>query len=401
MRRLLPLLPLLCLLPLLAGCGARYELPSEKKTTRVGVPQDSSYAMLSTWTGLDGVQDVFLTQGPGTQLFVLFNRGGNGGPSAGARGELKLYSLTKPVAIADTNFFKPLTSLYNPVAVASAQGKIFVLDQGDTCLARFDITRGTCRADEDTTFITGHPHPAIILDYAAWWHVREYPISGGDTISTFTDTTFSHVEGIAAGEDGYVYVSGIAAVLDTLKTDPRIRTRKFVSRVYRYIRGPRYPGIEPPDVNMPASNWHRDSTWSVVDGSGSSSVNDPAGIYYSRYGGHSLYVADRGNGQVKGVSVFARDVGLVKADGSTTGANFLQPNHAVADLNGFFYLVDRGNSRVLRYDARSGEYIQRVDIEPNAQNEPLLDPISVAADDSTCYVADRGRGKVIRFKRRS
>ena len=70
-----------------------------------------------------------------------------------------------------------------------------------------------------------------------------------------------------------------------------------------------------------------------------------------------------------------------------------------ADLAGFFYVVDRDNRRVLRYDL-SGEYIQRVDVETNADALPLLDPISIAVDDSLAYVADRGRNEVIRYRRR-
>ena len=216
----------------------------------------------------------------------------------------------------------------------------------------------------------------------------------------FTDTTFAVVTGIAAGEDGYVYVSGQAIVLDTLESDPHIRTRTFASRVYRYARGPRYAGITPGDVNMPGCNWHRDTTWVVLDGSGTSSVFDPAGIYYARSGGHTLYITDRGNSKVKGVSVHATNLGLVQADGSTTGSNFLHPEDVTADLAGYFYVVDRGNRRVLRYDGNTGEYKQRVDVEPNSQSEELLDPVAVAVDDSLAYVADRGRGKVIRFKRR-
>jgi len=82
-----------------------------------------------------------------------------------------------------------------------------------------------------------------------------------------------------------------------------------------------------------------------------------------------------------------------------TGAAFNNPEDITADLAGFFYVVDRGNRRVLRFST-SGEYIQRVDVEPNADGLPLLDPISIAVDDSLAYIADRGRSQVIRYKRR-
>jgi hypothetical protein len=389
MRRLELLLGALLLAAPLAGCGANYALPTERP--RGSVPTDKSYAMIATWTNMADVQDIMLTQGTGTQLFILFNHGNGGGGPDVPRGEVQLYPLSRPEPIG-APYFTPLTTLFNPVAMASAQNKLFVLDEGDTCLARTNLSTSSCEA----TSSGGNP----IRDLRAFWRVREFSLAGGDTISTFTDTTFSFVTGIAAGTDGYVYVSGTATVLDTSATDQRIRTRKFASRIYRYIRGPRYPGVVPGDVNMPGCNWHRDTTWVIVDGAGNSSVSDPAGITFSRFGGTSMYVADRGNGQVKRLSVMQTNMGLLKVDGSQTGANFLLPSNVAADLAGFFYVVDRGNRRVLRYDGETSTYIQRVDIEPNAQGEVLLDPVSVAVDDSLAYVADRGRGKVIRFKRR-
>ena len=89
----------------------------------------------------------------------------------------------------------------------------------------------------------------------------------------------------------------------------------------------------------------------------------------------------------------------VRVDGQATGANFNNPVSVTADLAGFFYIADRDNRRVLRYDL-SGEFIQRLDVEPNADGQPLLDPISVAVDDSLAYVADLGRAQIIRYRRR-
>ncbi|MBP8137576.1 MAG: hypothetical protein KAY61_05175 [Candidatus Eisenbacteria bacterium] len=396
MRRPLSLLALPLALGFLAGCGAKYELPTERPRD-IGVPSDKSYQMIATWTGMTGIQDVLLTQGTGTQLFLLFNDGAFIDPAGAitSHGSVGLYPLSRPTPIVG-DYFQPLSGLFNPIAVASAQNKLFVLDAGDSCMAHWNDTLMTCRANTD---------PArkgnFIRNLSAYWRVREYGLGGGDTVSTFTDTTFATVAGVAAGEDGYVYVSGQAIVLDTLETDQRIRTRQFVSRIYRYARGPKYPGApNAQDVNMPGSNWHRDTTWVIEDGSGNSTVFDPAGIYWTRSGSHPVYVADRGNSKVKGLSSMVTNLGLVQTDGSTTGSNFVQPTDVFADLSGFFYVVDRGNRRVLRFDANSGEYIQRVDNEPNAQSEELLDPVAVAVDDSLAYIADRGRGKVIRFKRR-
>ncbi len=390
----LALLALGSLAAVLAGCGGKFELPTER-AGRI-VPSDQSYGMIATWKGMDGVQDLFLTQGEGNQLFVLFNHGGSGGPAV-ARGEVKLFPLTRPEPIG-APYFDPLNSLFNPIAIAARANRIFVLDQGDTCMAKFDPRRGSCAPDEDTTHVTGHPFRNQIFDYAAAWRVREFGLGGGDTLSTFTDTTVSLPFGIAADQQGRVYVAGLATVLDTSQTDARIRTRKFVSRVYRYARGPKYPGI--PDDNMPGTSaWHRDTSWVVFDGSGASSVSDPRGIYWSAAGNNPLFVADRGNNQVKVVSSNEIGVGFVRVDGSASGANLNHPEGVTADLAGAFYIVDRDARRVLRY-LLSGEFVQRVDIEPNSDSQPLLDPVSVAADDSLAYVADRGRGQIVRYRRR-
>ncbi|MCE9627279.1 MAG: hypothetical protein K8R56_05100 [Candidatus Eisenbacteria bacterium] len=386
------LLATVAMLP--SGCGGQFELPTERPN-RI-VPSDQSYAMLSTWKNMDGVQDLVITQGQGNQLFVLFNNGGSAGPSV-PRGEVRLYPLTRPSPIGSP-YFDPMRALFNPIAIAAGTNKLYVLDQGDSCLAKFDDQRGTCEADPTPATVNTQPRRSQVRDYLATWRIREYGLGGGDTLSTFTDTTIALPWGVAADEQGRVYVGGLAVVLDTLVTDQRIRTRKFVSRIYRYSRGQKYPGID--DVNMPGtSSWHRDTSWVVFDGTGASSVSDPRGLHWSRTGSNPLFVADRGNNQAKGVSSNEIGVSVVRTDGQATGSNLNQPEAIAADLAGFFYIVDRGGRRVLRYNL-AGEYIQRVDQEPNADGLPLLDPVGIAVDDSLAYVADRGRKEIIRYRRR-
>ncbi len=380
------------------GCGGKFELPTEKRIA-TPVPTDQSYAMLATWKGLDGVSDVIMTRGSGSQLFMLFNHGGSGGPAV-PRGEVKLFPFTTPNPIGSPFFDAPRT-LFDPVALASAQSKLFVLDEGDSCMAKFDPVRNTCEADSVRVSDGGSGRQSMIYDYTATWRVREYPLSGGDTISTFTDTTFAWVSGIAADDNGYVYVSGTAVVLDTLATDPRIRTRKFISRIYRYARGPKYPGVVPNDLYMPGANWHRDTTWVVLDGSGASSVHDPRGMRWTPVNGGELLVADRGNNKVKLIGTYAPNVGYPAMDGSETptGTSFNEPTNVAIDGSGYLYIVDRGNRRVLRY-TNSSAYVQEVNVEDNSDGLPLLDPVALGVDDSLAYVADYGRSQVIRYKRR-
>ncbi len=406
MRRVLMLLALVAAI-VGAGCGGKFQLPGEVTANAV-ISQDKSYIMLQTWKGMDGIQDILLTGGAGSQLFMVFNtypdstsgpptyHGGYGPPTT-AFGRVSLYPFATPREIGAPYFTRPM-HLFNPVSVAAGQNRLFVLDQGDTCEAKWDDSRSTCEADPtpispDTTI---KHHHDIIRDYTATWRVREYTTTGGETLSTFTDTTFAKVYGIATDEQ-YVYVSGIAAVLDTSKENTSIRTRKFASRIYRYGRGPRYPGNFPPDVTMPGANWHRDTTWVVLDGTGTSSVSDPRGIAIARYA-PLLLVADRGNNVGKTMSSSQMGVGYTRFDARETGASFNAPEDAALDQAGYLYIVDRLNRRVTRHDA-AGNYIQTVNLKPNSDNLPLLDPITVGVDDSLAYVGDRGRGQVIRFKR--
>jgi hypothetical protein len=395
MRRVLAWLVLALLVAIPLGCGGTFELPTEHP--KQIVPTDQSYAMLSTWKGAVGVQDLLITQGQGNQLFVLFNIGGSG-PSSVPRGAVLLFPLTNPVPIGPP-YFELMRSLFNPVAFAAGRNRLFVLDQGDSCAAKYDVRRGTCEADAETTFATGHPFRSQIFDYSSTWRVREFGLGGGDTLSTFTDTTVAQPYGIGVDDAGRVYVSCLAVFLDSLQTNKSIRTRKFVSRIYRYVRGERYPGVL--DVNMPGtSSWYRDSTWKILDGSGSSSIADARGIFIGHSALNPIYVADRGNNAAKSISTQIDNLPFLKVDGAETGASFNHPEAIAADQAGFFYVVDRDNRRVLRFSVDPATFVQRVDVEPNSDGLPLLDPVGIAVDDSLAYIGDRGRGEIIRYKRR-
>ena len=166
MRRVLAclLLALLAAIPL--GCGGTFELPTEHP--KQVVPTDQSYAMLATWKGMDGVQDLMITQGQGNQLFVLFNDGVQGAPTDPIQphGVVKLFPLTNPNPIGPP-YFEPMQSLFKPVAIAAGRNRMFVLDQGDSCMAKYDARRLTCEADPETSIATGHPFRSMIFNYAA------------------------------------------------------------------------------------------------------------------------------------------------------------------------------------------------------------------------------------------
>jgi hypothetical protein len=229
--------------------------------------------------------------------------------------------------------------------------------------------------------------------------VREFGLLGGDTLSTFTDTSLAFVRGVAADDQDRVYVAGSAIVLIPDPQDARIRTRTFQFRINRYVKVA--PGGVP-DPYMPGTDrWVRDQSFIVEEGSGLGTLSDPRGIYWSgarAQGGAGLFAADFGKNWVQKLSDVVSSTGQFKieADSSST---LNGPVDVAADLAGYIYLTDTGNRRVLRHDPY-GEFVQRVDVEPDSDGQPLGDPIAVAADDSLVYVADRAANKVIRYQRR-
>uniref|UniRef100_A0A832MLS0 6-bladed beta-propeller n=1 Tax=Eiseniibacteriota bacterium TaxID=2212470 RepID=A0A832MLS0_UNCEI len=361
----------------LAGCGTTFDLPTQSGG-RV-IPPDGSYQFQAAWEGMAGVQDVLLTQGAGAQLFVLFNYGGAG---FAPRGEVAEYVLVRPERYAN----RPFAGLFNPVALAAGNNRVFVLDAGDTCLARRNPATQAC---DDTTggWRLG------ISDPDRYWQVREYDVIGRG-LGQFTDTTLAGVTGIAADAQGNVYVGGRAIIVLVNQDDSRLRYRLFQWRIYKYARGLRPDGKV--DLNvLPPGAWHRDTTFVIEEGSGIGSVVEPRGLHWNAGGGNALYAADFGKNWVQKLADQGIGVGYFQLDGAQTDTLLQGPNDVYADENGYIVLVDGGHRRVLRYGP-GGQYIQRV----NTEGPPLVEPVAVASNDSLAFVADRGAARILRYKRR-
>jgi DNA-binding beta-propeller fold protein YncE len=202
---------------------------------------------------------------------------------------------------------------------------------------------------------------------------------------------------VAADAQGRVYVSGTAIVLVPDQDNSRILTRTFQSIVRRYVRGQRYPGI--PDIYMPGCGWYRDTLWTIEQGQGFGNVVDPRGIYWSPYNGGALYAAVAGRNYAQRFSDAVSSSGESPSMGSADDLPLENPVDVYTDLAGYVYVVDQGNQRVLRF-APDKSYVQRVDFETDQQQQHVLTPTAVAADDSLAYVADPGRSEVLRLKRR-
>jgi hypothetical protein len=394
MRRGFAILALAAVVVGLSGCGGNLALPTESRNK--AIPSDKSYQMLATWTGMVGIRDILLTQGGGTQLFLLFNQGGSGTAS---RGTVLSYARLKPSGPQAPIPGIEFRTLFNPVALcaggdgaASTGNRIFVLDQGDTTLARLNpLTHQYGDTTGLSTTLLGKWRLNDVSDLGLYWRVREFGLIGGDTLSTFVDTTMAIVNGIAADAQGRVYVSGAAIVYVRDALNPNLRTRTFLWRINRYLRGGG-------DYFMPGSAWHLDQTWLVGDGSGLGTLQDPRGIFWGPSGGGAVYVADFGKNWVQKLSDLTSSTGYFSID-QVLGLSLLRPLDVVADLQGFVYLVDAGNERVVRFDG-AGQYVQTVNVETDAFGRQLVSPTTVAADDSLVFVGDAGLSEVIRYKRR-
>ena len=391
LRAVAALAALVSVVAVAVGCGSKFPLPTEQRVN--AIPVDKSYQTVAVWTGMAHVRDILLTQRYGSQLFILFERPL---PDTLSHGQVMAFPLTRSTPIRGTDFLH----LSNPVALAaggdgtgSPLNRVYVLDKGDTCVARANPITQAC-GDTVGNWLEN------ISDLNHYWRVREYGLLGGDTITTFTDSLLASVEGVAADNQGRVYVAGTAIIEVPDINNARILTRTFQSRVYRYARGPLKPGVSPPDYRMPGANWHRDDSWQIVDGSGIGSVTNPHGMeWMDSPSGSALYVSDYDKNWIQRLSDTQSSTGSYQIDGAETGVFLYQAGDVAADAAGFVYVCDTGNQRVLRYDS-SKEFIQRVDQAEVLGRGPLSHPVAVAANDSLVFIADPGNATVFKLRRR-
>jgi DNA-binding beta-propeller fold protein YncE len=385
-RTVLALLAVAALGGLVGGCGTTFKLPTEIRGTS-SIAGQSTYMKVGIWRGLTNIQDILLT--PGGELFMVFQ------DPATKTGEVRQYPQASNVALA-TNF----PGLRNPTAICSGANRIFVLDQGDSSAARsnassYYMAEANADVDSNPAPLGGFTRP--ITNLSAYWRVREYLLDG-TPVSSFTDTTFAWVSGIAADAQGRVYVSGVIMFCNLDPYESARRTLEYRFRVRRYVpgTGDRYV------VTDVGPTWRRDPTYVLLQGTGIGSAMDPRGMQCAAPQGAALYFADFGNNQVQrygdpvsGASSFKLVFGGLGAEHK----QLAQPLDVAVDSAGFIYMVDAGNLRVLRYGP-DGAFVQRVDWNVGEVEEPLVLPVAVAADNRQVYIANRGTGEVLRYRRR-
>jgi hypothetical protein len=378
---------------LAGGCGTTYKLPTEIRGSTSTAGQ-GTYQKIDTWRGMTNIQDILLT--PGGELFMVFQ------DPLTATGQVRQYPQSNKVPLSTT-----FPGLLNPTAICSGANRVFVLDQGDSSAARSDFRAvhptspdSTCvyaaehTADVNRNLLTIRGFSRPITNVAAYWHVREYLLDG-TPVDGFTDTTFAWVSGIAADASGRVYVAGLIMFSRVDPYNDQSRTLEYRFRVRRYERGTG-------DRFVVDGPWRRDLTYVLLDGTGFGSVKDPRGMQWAAPQGEALYFADRGNNQTQKFADPAGTASSYKLDFGGSGPDSMllsQPVDVAVDSAGFLYVMDAGNSRVLRYDP-DGRFVQRVDWNVGEVLVPLTNPVAVAADNRQVYIANRGASEVLRYRRR-
>jgi DNA-binding beta-propeller fold protein YncE len=371
----------------LTNCGTGFKLPAEVK--RQSVVGNGTYERIATWTGFERVHDLLLTKtavASNAQLYALFRT------EPGFPGTVYAYPLSTP-----TPFSFRYLNMKNPAALCGDATRLFVLDQGDTCAARSNPATGLCDTTGNYLLPAGQKWTNKVAYLDRYWRVLEYFPDGGDTVSSFTDTTLAWVQGIAVDDQQRVYISGLFILVTQNPNNPFLYERRFSWRVHRYLRG----GGDP---NMPGSAWHRDPAYVVEEGSGLGTAEDPRGLDWSPADGGGLFIADAGNNRAQRRSDPVSPSDYLILDGELLALN--TPRDISADLAGFSYVIDGGTVGVFRYrrvedgGISNGTFVQRVDIEPSSAGLPLQEPVAVAADNDLVYVADAQAGEVAVFRRR-
>jgi DNA-binding beta-propeller fold protein YncE len=371
---------------LASGCGTTFKLPTED-TSKAVIAGEGTYQRIATWTGMTNIQDILLT--PSGELYLLFQ------DDVAKTGTVKRYPQSSPNPLSTT-----FPGLQNPTALCFGANRIFVLDAGDSTLARTNqacLYTAEVEADvvRDTIPVGEFYRP--IKNVSAYWHVREYLLDGTPA-GAFSDTNFAWVSGIAADASGRVYVSGAIMYCDVSPWDSHTRTLEYRYRIRRYVHGTG-------DRFVVDGSWKRDASYVLLEGSGFGSTRDPRGMQWSSASGAALYFADFGNNQVQCYGDPINGASSYKLDFGGSGADSLllsMPVDVAVDSAGYVYVADGGNQRVLRYQPDGARVLPwgRVDRTPDETTGYLVRPVAVAADNRQVYVADRGTGQVLRYWRR-
>jgi hypothetical protein len=294
----------------LCGCGQKIEGPSE--TPGGLAPPPNTYILTYEWDDFPGTTDLIVTVGG----FVYV---------AQESSEVAAYTTFSPQRhplIAD------LEGLLKPVLIAEgADEEIFVADAGDTT-------------------------------------IKKFARSGGSPIQVLSDTAWVAFGGIAADNEGFLYVAD--------------REKEMI---WKYT-----------------SAGERDTSFGTdgvlsEGGEGVGYVRQPGGMCFD---GVYLQVTDTGKNRVQKLVPDEFAFGTLSITGPSLEDPLQSPLDSAVDSDGNVYVADTGNSRVLKYDS-SGSLLATVNWDPAVVIGP---PPAVAAKGSWVYIADPANSRILIYELR-
>jgi hypothetical protein len=301
-------LPVTCLALLLAAsCGERMDLPPQPKHPPE-IPVPGTYNLKTIWS-LPAPTDLAVF---GLYLFVIEEHA-----------RLGAYFTTRSSPIP-VEMVSPFQGLIAPVAVAVAK--------------------------RDSLFV-------VVAD-SADMRCKLYYWLGGPPLYTFTDSLWTHFDGLAADGDLRIYVGDAAR-----------------------------------DTIMAYDRWGRRLHAVSSYGTGSGYVIDPHGLAHN---GRMLLVADTGKNWVQRLRADTVNVAALAPPLGLESGLFLAPEDVAADRYGeFIYVADTGQNRVLKF-LTTGAFQDTVYApEKIPLDPPLLAPRFVCSEDSLVFVSDPANDRVV------
>jgi hypothetical protein len=321
------------------GCGHRFTEPVQTPRPPY-IPPPLTFILVSNWIQ-PGWQPTCVFMTHSSVLLVAED-------SARVQQYTSLGNSGSAVRATDYQY----NGLIKPVQVTEGNAHVFVADMGDAThpirVVEFDPSRS----------LTGILEP----------------------VSSFTDPAWVRIKGLTSDAQRNLYVSCDATV--TVYQPPNPPETDVQSTIYRY----------PP----PYSAAVRDTV--AEQGTGIGTVVDAHAVAYND---GKMYVADTGKDWAQQLDPTRKNLGFYKVDGSETDSTLKGPLGVAVDNEGYFYVSDAGNRRVLRYEL-NGTFNQVVN---QSGTDGMLAPASVTVGTIQAklylYVADpaSNRINVYRFQK--
>ena len=133
-----------------------------------------------------------------------------------------------------------------------------------------------------------------------------------------------------------------------------------------------------------------------ASGSSSTQLSNPKGIFVST--NYSLYVADFGNGRVQLFLSGHTNAITVAGTGAPGTIDLINPSAVVLDADGYLFIVDKNNSRVVGSGPDGFRCILACSGSSGSEPNQLRMPSSLSFDShGNIFVTDRGNKRIQKF----